>query len=137
MVPRNCRSVGCRSRRVNNLETSAGNALCHNDFHFGNVLQDTAGLWMIDWNGAGLGDAHADVGKSIILMAHAPAGICFGPRAHGRRSEFTEMYLDAYRAERKLDMALLRTWQIVRAAELMSFGVPFAGELGEFIKGLL
>lgn len=114
-----------------------GEALCHNDFHFGNVLQDAVGLWMVDWNGAGLGDAHADVGKSTVLMTHASVGICFGPQAYVRRCELTEGYLKAYRAERELDSDLLRVWQIVRAAELMSLRVPFAEELREEIEGLL
>jgi aminoglycoside phosphotransferase (APT) family kinase protein len=116
---------------------SDGTALCHNDFHFGNVLQGDDIVWMIDWNGAGLGDPHADLGKSTVLMGHGPEGICFGPCAHNRRIELTEMYLEAYAGERELDLELLKKWQILRAAELISLGVPFADELESFIKSLL
>lgn len=114
-----------------------GLALCHNDFHFGNILQDAAGLWSIDWNGAGLGDAHADVAKSVVLMTYAPAGICLGPRGHEHRSELVEAYLHAYRTEHELDPSLLRTWQIVRAAELICLRVPFADSLAKLIGRLL
>jgi len=114
-----------------------GGRLCHNDFHFGSVLQDAGGLWIIDRNGAGPGDVHADVGKTTVLMAHAPVGLCFGPRAHRSRSELIGIYLEAYRAERELDGDVLRKWQIVRAAELISLRVPFAGKLTEFIKSQL
>ncbi len=114
-----------------------GATLCHNDFHFGNVLQDDGGTWIIDWNGAGLGDPHSDLGKSTVLMEHGPEGICFGPRAHKRRTDLTATYLEAYAAERELDDDLLEKWQILRAAELISLGVPFSNDLKILIEDLL
>ena len=114
-----------------------GKELCHNDFHFGNVLEDKSGLWMVDWNGAGFGDIHADVAKSIILMTYAPIGLCLGPQAHQDRVRIVQIYLDAYISENDLDAGLLKMWQIIRAAELISLHVPFADDLVRAIRELL
>ncbi|SMC24435.1 Phosphotransferase enzyme family protein [Andreprevotia lacus DSM 23236] len=50
-----------------------GDALCHGDYHPLNVIVNEAGLHVIDWFDASLGDRAADVCRSyLILRIHAP-----------------------------------------------------------------
>lgn len=48
-------------------------AVCHNDFHPLNAMVDPDGrLAIIDWEGAGIGDRHSDLARSLILFEWAP-----------------------------------------------------------------
>lgn len=48
-----------------------GEALCHNDFHPGNVLLTEAGSIIIDWSDAARGNPLADVARTSFLMTEA------------------------------------------------------------------
>jgi aminoglycoside phosphotransferase (APT) family kinase protein len=48
-----------------------GTALCHNDFHPGNVLMTPKGPLVIDWDSAGRGDPFGDVACTSRLMRTA------------------------------------------------------------------
>lgn len=106
--------------------TGPGSCLCHNDLHFGNVLRHQGQLVTIDWNGAAVGNRHADVAKTLVLLEHAPVGVCLGPRAHALRHRIAESYAQAYCRHVRIDSGELDRWKVLRAAELVSLGVPFA-----------
>jgi aminoglycoside phosphotransferase (APT) family kinase protein len=83
--------------------------LCHNDFRTGNIMVDDHGVTgVLDWEFAGWGDPHEDLGwicaKCWRFGSPEEAG-GIGPRA--------ALY-DAYEAAsgRRIDDALVRTWEI-------------------------
>ncbi len=45
-----------------------GEALCHGDFHPGNILLSAAGPVIIDWGGGTRGDPLADVAQTLVLI---------------------------------------------------------------------
>lgn len=47
---------------------SDGAALCHGDFHPGNILMSASGPVIIDWSGGTRGDALADVAQTLVLL---------------------------------------------------------------------
>ena len=46
-------------------------AVCHGEFHPLNVLIGSAGLQLIDWTDAGVGDRHGDVARTLLLFSVA------------------------------------------------------------------
>jgi aminoglycoside phosphotransferase (APT) family kinase protein len=56
------------------LALGDGAAICHYDFHPMNALIDDAGrVAVIDWEGAGIGDRHSDLARTLVLFEWAPA----------------------------------------------------------------
>jgi hypothetical protein len=49
-----------------------GDALCHGDFHPGNVLMGHDGPCLIDWSGAFRGNPQADIAHTVLLMSSMP-----------------------------------------------------------------
>ena len=45
-----------------------GNSLCHNDFHPGNIIYNSKGMFAIDWSDATAGDPLADVARTIQMF---------------------------------------------------------------------
>lgn len=45
-----------------------GDALCHGDFHPGNILMGAGGPVIIDWGGGTRGDPLADVAQTLVLI---------------------------------------------------------------------
>lgn len=45
--------------------------VCHGDFHPLNVVVGPAGLQLIDWTDAGVGDRHGDVARTLLLFSVA------------------------------------------------------------------
>lgn len=45
-----------------------GNSLCHNDFHPGNIIHNSKGMFVIDWSDATAGDPFADVARTIQMF---------------------------------------------------------------------
>ena len=99
-----------------------GDALLHGDLHPLNVLIGTHGAGIIDWSRASAGPAEADVARTLVLFDRAYP---FGARrvvdrvVDLSRRAFSKRYLNAYRARRDLDMALLRRWMVVCGIELI------------------
>lgn len=47
-----------------------GFAVCHGDFHPGNVIMSERGPRVVDWVDAGRGDATLDVARTLLLLEH-------------------------------------------------------------------
>lgn len=93
-------------------------SVCHQDFHPLNLIVDEAGaLSVIDWSGAALGDRHADIASTLVLLRAppiAPPGgwlerlmIRFGGPL------LAWLYLRRYRSQLPIDSDRLRFWEVL------------------------
>ncbi|HEX3078088.1 MAG TPA: aminoglycoside phosphotransferase family protein [Lachnospiraceae bacterium] len=96
-----------------------GNALLHNDFHPGNVIDSKNGYYTIDWCDASIGNPIADVARTSLVFdcVSLPEGIS-KDAAHiinQTRKAFGEMYEAIYSKLTDEDMSLLKKWKVVVA----------------------
>jgi aminoglycoside phosphotransferase (APT) family kinase protein len=105
-------------------ELPDGGALCHGDFHPGNVLLTDAGPRVIDWAGACRGDPLADVCRTLLLieMAALPAEAPMLVRRLNRvgRRLLVRSYLAAYGTT---DAAQLERWRQVLLITRLAEGI--------------
>jgi aminoglycoside phosphotransferase (APT) family kinase protein len=109
-------------------ELPDGAALCHGDFHPGNVLLSPRGPVVIDWGNATRGDAAGDLGRTTLMLRRGslPPGTralirAGAPLAGG---VFGASYRRAYSRLVPVDRARLRRWEIVRAIDRLVEGIP-------------
>jgi serine/threonine protein kinase len=106
-----------------------GDRLCHGDLHPANILLSSRGPIVIDWPNATRGDPHADLARTYLTLriGSPPPGsppLLIALAKVGRRILILS-YLRAYRKQSPcVDMALMRRWMIVRAADRLSDGIP-------------
>jgi aminoglycoside phosphotransferase (APT) family kinase protein len=93
-------------------------ALCHGDFHPGNVMVDRGVVTgVIDWTGAVFADAEHDVAITLVLITAAGPMLAGGPPP-GSFEAFASEYLQAYERRRALDssrLAYYRAYRLLRA----------------------
>jgi aminoglycoside phosphotransferase (APT) family kinase protein len=99
-----------------------GATLCHGDYHMDNVLLSSRGPLVIDWENAALGDPHADIARTLLLLR---AGFHYADSPTERLMRkgalvlLSHLYLRRYHQLRPLDMERLRAWELpVTAARL-------------------
>jgi len=105
-----------------------GDALCHGDFHPGNIiLQDGKG-YIIDWVGASRGDLIADVAHSYLLLRVVPRLPHVGRLLHVMQGRIAHALARRYLKEMAslvpFDDELLSRWLLVNAAERTYHGLP-------------
>ncbi|MDO8613368.1 MAG: phosphotransferase [Dehalococcoidia bacterium] len=104
-----------------------GDALCHGDFHPGNILMAGETPVLIDWTNAMRGDPAADVARTrmMLRLGEAPPGTSFALRALARvgRSLLVTLYLRSYRRARPLDMDAVNRWEVPVAAARLAEGI--------------
>ncbi len=104
-----------------------GEALCHGDFHPGNILLAGDEPVVIDWTNARRGDPMADVARTrmMLRLGEAPPGTSFALRAMALvgRNLLVALYLRSYRKMRPLDMRAVKRWEIPIAAARLSEGI--------------
>ncbi|MBV8692325.1 MAG: aminoglycoside phosphotransferase family protein [Actinobacteria bacterium] len=104
-----------------------GDRLCHGDMHPGNILGSWDAPVVIDWGESTRGNPIGDVARTHLLMriGKPPPGssafINVAAPIGGRI--LAARYLVAYRKLRPVDDALLRRWQVVRAAARFAEGI--------------
>ena len=105
----------------------AGDALCHGDFHPGNIMMAGATPVLIDWTGAMRGDPVADVARTrlILRLGEPPPGTSAALRIMARfgRRILVSLYLRSYRRRRRLDMTAVGRWEIPVAAAGLGYGI--------------
>ena len=121
-----------RERVLSGLDSlPAGSAVCHGDFHPGNVLLAPGGPVVIDWLNAGSGHPAADVARTTLLLRYAGSG-------SGRaRSAFRRWYLGAYCDRTGVTRARVREWELPVAAARLTEGVPEEPRLRSFVRSRL
>lgn len=104
-----------------------GDAVCHGDFHPGNVLLGRDGPTIIDWTNATRGDPSADVARTRLMLSFgaAPPGspLLFRMLDRYGRLGFTALYWRAYARRRGIDEPLVARWMAVRAADRLAEGI--------------
>jgi len=93
-----------------------GTALCHGDFHPGNVILAERGPVIIDWYDATSGAPDADFACTLLRLRYASVPGAAGPAVEQVRSAFHDAYERAYRALRPVAAASLAAWTLVMAA---------------------
>jgi uncharacterized protein (TIGR02172 family) len=95
-----------------------GKALCHGDFHPGNVIISPRGPIVIDWMTAASGSPWADVARTCLLLSVGPRAIGkqLSPILHLFINLFYETYLKYYKTLRTDTQNELKRWLPVIAA---------------------
>lgn len=104
-----------------------GAAICHWDFHPGNVIETAGGPKIIDWANVHCGDRLADVARTVLLLQSGalPPGAPFLVRtltALGRNVLGRE-YLRAYRRALPFEPHKLEAWTRVSLTSRLSYGL--------------
>ena len=90
-------------------------AVCHGDFHPGNVMVDSGEVTgVIDWSGAQLADPEYDVAVSLVLVAVAAPEVA-GDLPPEAFVAFAAGYLDSYSRRRTLDPKRVGYYRAFRA----------------------
>jgi aminoglycoside phosphotransferase (APT) family kinase protein len=118
-----------------------GVAICHWDFHPGNVIETADGPKIIDWPGVHCGDRLADVARTLYILqggALAP-GAPFLVRNLRKltafaRNQFSRRYLSEYRRHLPFEPHALEAWTRVGLTSRLSYGIP---EEREHLLGLI
>ena len=122
--------AGLRKWGERELETlPGGDSLLHGDYHPLNLLMPSDGEpQVIDWPGAAVGPAEADIARTRVLIeaAEPPNGSPVMLTLMGvfRTRLFIPRYLRAYRRVRPFDRELVERWRMVRAIERLAEAPP-------------
>ncbi len=104
-----------------------GDALCHGDFHPGNIIAGADGPVVIDWPNVTRGDPDADFARTLLMLrlGEPPPGSPLVIRyfANALRGLFVRGYTRAYIVKRRPDMNAVTRWAIVRAADRLAEGI--------------
>jgi tRNA A-37 threonylcarbamoyl transferase component Bud32 len=107
-----------------------GDALCHGDFHPGQLMLSGNRYAAFDWSGAKRGDPLFDYARTRVLlsMGEPPPGTQLALRLLAKigRRLLISSYIRAYErhARGPVDEARVRQWEIVNLAVRMHDGVP-------------
>lgn len=123
IVPDDCKLIASQAL----ARLPDGDAICHWDFHPGNVIEAGEGPKVIDWANVRRGRALADVARTLLILEGGalPPGAPFVVRtltALGR-AVLTERYLDEYRRLSPFQPEELALWRIVSAVSRLSYGL--------------
>jgi tRNA A-37 threonylcarbamoyl transferase component Bud32 len=105
-----------------------GTAVCHGDFHPGNILHCEGRDYVIDWSASSRGDFTSDVAHTFLLLKAVPRLPDVSPLVH-RVQKFlgnilSGTYLAAIAGGRLLDMGTFSKWVLIKAAERTFYGLP-------------
>ncbi|NBD24634.1 phosphotransferase [Paenibacillus glycinis] len=112
-----------KSQSIESLEALPdGSALCHYDFHPGNIILSPDGPVMIDWLNALVGNPYADVARTFMLInAHAlPSNAPAWLRKREYRELFGEAYIAEYAKRSAMDRSDLEDWFVPTLAARLS-----------------
>ena len=112
---------------------SAGDRLCHGDFHPDNILMTPRGPVIIDWMTATRGDPLGDVARTVLLMTvgEPPMNIFIRLLTRVMRGWMRAAYLKRYFELRPDGREQLSKWLVVTYAARLNEAIP--GEAGQLI----
>jgi tRNA A-37 threonylcarbamoyl transferase component Bud32 len=117
-----------------------GDALCHGDFHPGQLMLSGNRYAAVDWSGAKRGDPLFDYARTKVLlsMGEPPPGTQLTLKLLAKigRRVLISSYVHSYERHAKgaVDEARVRQWEIVNLAVRMHDGVP--GERPRLLRRL-
>lgn len=110
-----------------------GKALCHYDFHPGNILVSPHGPLIIDWMSAACGNPVADVARTTLLfqMGRLPQGTPLPERiaVQTLRSVFLSVYQSRYSRIRQINWDEVKAWIPILAAARLMENIPAEEDL--------
>jgi uncharacterized protein (TIGR02172 family) len=98
-------------------------AVCHNDFHPGNVILNLPGEMIIDWADASGGNPAADVAKTLFLLKYAVIPGSEKNISAPFRDSLYSRYLERYLALSGIAWDEITLWEVPVAAARLSEGV--------------
>jgi len=103
-----------------------GNAICHWDFHSGNIIISEHGPVIIDWSEAVLGNALADVAMTWLLfrVCSIPPWVGMRRLLKMLRGGFYSVFMKYYRQLRPFSDKELTPWKIPVLAVHIARGIP-------------
>lgn len=104
-----------------------GKALCHFDFHPGNVMTENNEFYVIDWMTACNGSAGADVARTYLLLCYGELMYvnCFVKMiAHVVEKRIGKVYLRQYEKLTGIDDAEIKKWLLPIAAARLIEWIP-------------
>lgn len=113
-----------------------GTAVCHGDFHFGNVIVEQESVHVIDYMNVCRGHEYADIARTVYLVEMTPVPDSFSDkeRIGSIKTRATEVYLH----EMGVARAELSEWLVVtaaaRLAELAAGQTDEADSVMEYIS---
>ena len=114
------------------------NAICHWDFHPGNVIETADGPKVIDWAVVRRGHALADVARTLMILEGGalPPGAPFIVRTLAAlgRAVLVSRYLRVYRKQRPFRKRDLEQWSLVSVASRLTYGI--ASERAQLLRRL-
>ncbi len=121
-------------RQLNGL--ADGQAVCHGDYHPGNLVMTRRGPLVIDWMSARCGNPVADVARTTLMFRMARVPEYYSAETQqalelARRS-FYETYLSAYLTRRPFAVEEIEAWIPVLAAARLSESI--AEEEADLLK---
>jgi Ser/Thr protein kinase RdoA (MazF antagonist) len=106
-------------------------ALCHGDFHAGNLIEQAGVLYIIDWDKACAGRAAADAARTAVMLRDGRlGGIGDSALADPVRKALADAYIRAYASARSARTgarqvaAEVRWWLPVMTAAKLPFVAP-------------
>jgi aminoglycoside phosphotransferase (APT) family kinase protein len=103
-------------------------ALCHGDFHPGNVIMTAGGPRVIDWFDATCGNPAGDFARTCLMLQYSrfPAELDAAARqmAEALRESFLDAYIEHYRTLRPDTAAVLVDWFLPVAAARVAEPIP-------------
>lgn len=104
-----------------------GLAVCHGDYHPGNLVMTDHGPVVIDWMTACCGHPVADVARTALMFRLARVPLDYSPQTRQAidqaRGVFYDAYLSSYLAHRPFPVAEIEEWIPVVAAARLSEGI--------------
>jgi aminoglycoside phosphotransferase (APT) family kinase protein len=113
-----------------------GTALCHYDYHPGNVIMSSRGPVIIDWMTARQGNPHADIARTLLILESPIAKSIFqSPKDTDSLyvspsdwqvslKSFIDRYLARYREIRDMSLQELKAWWLPIAAARLNENIP-------------
>lgn len=104
-----------------------GDAICHGDFHPGNIIMTADGPSIIDWVDVTQGPPLADVARTCLLLGQAAplpeSSDEDNQQLQEIRQRFLHVYLAKYAELRPFDNEELEAWQLPVAAARLDEGI--------------
>ncbi len=98
--------------------------LCHNDFHFNNIIVEQNVFYVIDWNGAFAGNWLLDIAKTWVILNLLPFKIGCNEKLAELKSHIVSQYILECARLYKFDNDDFMIFVLIRLAELTSLHVP-------------
>ena len=126
-------------RRLDGLPD--GQAVCHGDYHPGNLVVTRSGLVVIDWMSASHGNPVADVARTTLMFRLARVPEYYSPETQDAvdraRRSFYGAYLSAYLSRRPFPIEEIEAWiPVLAAARLCEGIVEEEAELLKLVEAL-